>query len=144
MRSIVGVGITPPKVLGTPNPASSVMISSTLGASLGGTIRGAHQGLDCRAASLITPPNLGAGAGSCSPLMDIVALGEPSTPLIFWASTGNHQKPEVTTITRDRIPARIDWKRSGRRRSSRDFRFLVISNRWEIMVKVVECQRKHR
>ena len=77
MRSIVGVGITPPKVLGTPKPASSVMISSTLGAPLGGTMRGAHQGLDCRASSLITPPNFGSGAGSCLPLMVVVALGEP-------------------------------------------------------------------
>jgi hypothetical protein len=44
--SIVGVGITPPNVLGTPKPASSVMISKTLGAPLGGTTRGAHHGLD--------------------------------------------------------------------------------------------------
>jgi hypothetical protein len=56
--------------------------------------------------------------------MDMVALGEPGTPLIFWASTGNHQKPEVTTITRARSPVIIGWKRFGRRRSSRDFRFL--------------------
>ena len=69
MRSIVGVGMTPPKVLGTPKPASSVMISSTLGAPLGGTTRGAHQGFDCRASSLITPPNFGSGGGSCLPLM---------------------------------------------------------------------------
>ena len=40
MRSIVGVGITPPKVLGTPKPESSVMISRMLGAFLGGTTRG--------------------------------------------------------------------------------------------------------
>ena len=33
---MAGVGITPPKVLGTPNPASSVMISSTFGAPAGG------------------------------------------------------------------------------------------------------------
>src|SRR5262245_55149483 len=61
MRSIVGVGITPPKVLGTAKPASSVMISSTLGAPFGGTTRGAHQGFDCSASSLITPPNFGSG-----------------------------------------------------------------------------------
>jgi hypothetical protein len=56
---MVGVGMTPPKVLGTPKPASSVMISSTLGAPLGGTTRGAHQGLDCRASFLMTPPKPG-------------------------------------------------------------------------------------
>jgi len=36
----VGIGITPPNVLGTPKPASSVMISSTFGALFGGTTRG--------------------------------------------------------------------------------------------------------
>ena len=75
IRSIVGVGMTPPKVLGTPKPASSVMISSTLGAPLGGTTRGAHQGFDCRAPFFITPPNFGSGGGSCLPLMLVVALG---------------------------------------------------------------------
>jgi hypothetical protein len=37
MRSSVGVGMTPPNVLGAPKPTSSVMMSRTLGASLGGT-----------------------------------------------------------------------------------------------------------
>jgi hypothetical protein len=82
---MVGVGITPPKVLGTPKPASSVMISNTLGASFGGTTRGAHHGFDCRASSLITPPNSGSGAGSCLLLMVVVALGEPGVPVICWA-----------------------------------------------------------
>src|SRR5512137_287226 len=40
IRSRAGVGMTPPKVLGTPNPASSVIMSRTLGAPLGGTMRG--------------------------------------------------------------------------------------------------------
>ena len=83
MRSIVGVGMTPPKVLGTPNPESSVMMSRTFGACLGGTMRGAHQALDCRASSLITPPNFGSGAGSCLPLMVVVALGEPGSPVVW-------------------------------------------------------------
>jgi cold shock CspA family protein len=85
MRSIVGVGMTPPNVLGTPKPASSVMIRSTFGAPFGGTTRGAHQGFDCRASSLMTPPNFGSGGGSCLPVMVVVALGEPSTPLICCA-----------------------------------------------------------
>jgi hypothetical protein len=55
--------MTPPKVLGTPKPASSVMISNTFGAPFGGTMRGAHQGVDCSASSLMTPPNAGSGAG---------------------------------------------------------------------------------
>ncbi len=86
MRSIAGVGMTPPKVLGTPKPASSVMISSTFGAPFGGTTRGAHHGFDCSAPSLITPPNFGSGAGSCLPLMVVVAPGEPSVPVTCWAA----------------------------------------------------------
>src|SRR5512135_1882287 len=83
---MVGVGITPPKVLGTPKPASSVMISRTLGAPLGGTTRGAHHGFDCRASSLITPPNLGSGGGSCFPSIVVVAPGEPGVPVTCWAN----------------------------------------------------------
>ena len=70
-----------PNVLGTPNPASSVMMSKILGAFLGGTTRGAHHAFDSNAFSLITPPNGGSGAGSCLPLMVVVALGEPSVPV---------------------------------------------------------------
>ncbi len=46
MRSKAGVGMTPPKVLGTPKPTSSVMINSTLGRTLGGTTRAGQNGLD--------------------------------------------------------------------------------------------------
>src|SRR5512139_56127 len=88
MRSSPGVGITPPKVLGTPKPASSVMISSTLGAPLGGTMRSGQYGLDCAAVSLITPPNFGGGGGNCLPSMVVVALGEPGTPVICGALPG--------------------------------------------------------
>ena len=97
MRSIVGVGMTPPKVLGTPKPASSVMISSTFGAPFGGTTRGAHQGFDCSASSLITPPNFGSGGGSCLPLMVVVALGEPSVPVTCCAPAC--AAPKNTTAT---------------------------------------------
>src|SRR6266481_9370883 len=86
IRSIVGVGMTPPNVLGTPKPESSVMMSRILGAFFGGTMRGAHQILDWRAPSLITPPNFGSGAGSCLPSMVVVALGEPGSPVVCWAS----------------------------------------------------------
>jgi hypothetical protein len=61
------------------------MISSTLGAPLGGTMFGGHHGLESVAFSLITPPNLGGGVGICLPSMVIVALGEPSVPLTVWA-----------------------------------------------------------
>ena len=53
------------------------MMSNTLGAPLGGTTRGAHQGVDSEAFSLITPPNFGSGGGSCFPSIVVVAPGEP-------------------------------------------------------------------
>src|SRR6476646_10448942 len=77
MRSMGGVGMMPPKVLGAPKPTSSVMMSSTLGAPFGGTTRGAHHAFDSAAFSLITPPNVGSGGGSCFPLIVVVAPGEP-------------------------------------------------------------------
>ncbi|MCY1303540.1 hypothetical protein D9M70_532520 [compost metagenome] len=80
MRSIAGVGMTPPKVLGAPKPWSSVMMSSTLGAPFGGTTRGVHQGVDSEAFSLITPPKAGLGDGSCLPVIVVVAPGAPSVP----------------------------------------------------------------
>src|SRR5262245_44305641 len=81
MRSSAGVGITPPKVLGAATPTSSVMMRRMLGAPLGGTIRGAHHGLDWEALRLIVPPNFGCGFGRYLPSMVVVALGEPGTPL---------------------------------------------------------------
>ena len=57
------------------------MIRRTLGAPLGGTTRGGHQGLESLELSLITPPNFGGGGGSCFPSMVVVALGEPGTPV---------------------------------------------------------------
>src|SRR5436305_7752007 len=76
------------------------MMSSTLGAPFGGTMRGAHQAFDCRALSLITPPNFGGGAGSCLPSMVIVALGEPSVPLTCWAFAAD-QGVEPRTMLND-------------------------------------------
>src|SRR5437016_5691208 len=65
------------------------MMSSTFGAPFGGTMRGAHQAFDCRALSLITPPNFGGGAGSCLPSIVVVALGEPGVPLTCCAKAGD-------------------------------------------------------
>ncbi len=103
--AIVGVGITPPKVLGTPNPESSVMINSTLGASFGGTMRGAHHGFDCRASFLITPPNFASGAGSCLPSMVVVAPGEPGVPVISWACMMD--ETVITALTRNKLDANV-------------------------------------
>src|SRR5271170_6412157 len=62
------------------------MMSRTLGAPLGGTTRGGHQGVESLALSLITPPNFGGGGGSCLPSIVVVALGEPGVPVICWAT----------------------------------------------------------
>src|SRR6266704_3068560 len=70
------------------------MISSTLGAPLGGTTLGGHQVFESVASSLITPPNAGGGGGSCAPLMVVVALGEPSTPVICCAAAGAGREDE--------------------------------------------------
>src|SRR5262245_3780895 len=62
------------------------MMSKMFGASLAGTTRGGHHGFDCCAVSLIMPPNLMSGAGSCLPLIVVVALGEPGVPVVCRAS----------------------------------------------------------
>src|SRR5262252_2986774 len=63
------------------------MMSSTLGAPVGGTTRGGHHGVDSEALSLITPPNFGSGGGSCLPSSVVVAVGEPGVPVICCART---------------------------------------------------------
>src|SRR5271170_5650835 len=88
MRSIVGVGMTPPKVDGAPNPTSSVMIRRMLGAPAGGTIRGGHHDFDWVAFRLMVPPNGSAGAGSTSPGMMRVPSGAPMLEPIAPGSGG--------------------------------------------------------
>ena len=58
------------------------MMSKMLGAPLGGTTRGGHQGFEPATVRSILPPNFGSGGGSCAPLMVVVALGEPGTPVV--------------------------------------------------------------
>ncbi len=64
------------------------MIRRMFGAPLGGTTRGAHQGVDCVATSLMTPPNGGWPTGIWSPLIVVVALGAPGVPVITCAASG--------------------------------------------------------
>src|ERR1700759_1121243 len=75
------------------------MISRTFGASFGGTTRGAHQGVDSEAFSLMTPPNFGSGGGSCLPSMVVVALGEPGTPVTCWAILDTEEIATAIAIT---------------------------------------------
>src|SRR5450432_1030103 len=65
------------------------MIKRTLGAPLGGTMRGGHHTFESLTLSLSTPPNFGGGAGSWSPLSVMVALGEPRTPVTCCAAAGS-------------------------------------------------------
>src|SRR5262249_33220472 len=92
MRSRVGVGTTPPNVLVTPKPVSSVMIKRMFGAPFGGTTRMGQYGVDCAALRSILPSNFWGGGGSWLPSIVVVALGEPATPLICCASTGSHDR----------------------------------------------------
>src|SRR5262245_6978951 len=85
MRSRFGVGITPPNVLLTPKPVSSVMINRMFGAALGGTTRAGQYGVDCDTLRSILPLNCCGGAGSCLPVMVVVDSGEPGTPVVCWA-----------------------------------------------------------
>src|SRR5690349_5929349 len=105
MRSMLGVGMTPPKVLGAPKPWSSVMMSSTLGAPFGGTTRGAHDAVDSEAFSLITPPNFGSGGGSCLPSIVAVALGEPGVPVICWGNATTGAEKIIAALIATRCPA---------------------------------------
>src|SRR5215472_3584628 len=82
MRSRFGVGITPPNVLETPKPVSSVMISRTFGAPLGGTTRAGQYGVDCAALRSILPRNCGGGGGSCCPGTVVVAASANSAQLV--------------------------------------------------------------
>src|SRR5580765_5922960 len=75
------------------------MMSSTLGAPFGGTTRGAHHGVDSDALSLITPPNLGSGGGSCLPVIVVVALGEPDVPGPCCAKTNDAPSAQVAPVT---------------------------------------------
>src|SRR5271163_4006342 len=90
------------------------MMSSTLGAPLGGTTRGAHQGVDSVARSLITPPNFGSGGGSCFPSIVVVALGDPGVPVTCCAAAGMVaiskaalNERAVNAIRRTRAPHRL-------------------------------------
>jgi hypothetical protein len=78
------------------------MMSNTLGAPFGGTTRGAHHGVDSDALSLITPPNFGSGGGSCFPVIVIVALGDPGTPVVCCADV--ETPPRTRSATNESYP----------------------------------------
>jgi hypothetical protein len=59
------------------------MISSTLGAPLGGTTFGGQPGLESAALRLTLPAKGGGGFGIYFPSMVVVALGEPGVPVVW-------------------------------------------------------------
>src|SRR6185436_139298 len=63
------------------------MISSTLGAPLGGTTVGGQPGLESTALRLILPAKGGGGLGIYFPSRVVVAPGEPSSPVTCWAGS---------------------------------------------------------
>src|ERR1700746_2767599 len=102
MRSSVGVGTTPPNVLVTPKPVSSVMIKRMFGAPCGGTTRIGQYGVDCAALRSILPLNGCGGGGSWLPSMVVVALGEPGVPVTCCAGADSHPdrtpRPKTDTL----------------------------------------------
>jgi hypothetical protein len=54
--------------------------------------------------------------------MDMVALGEPGTPLIFWAIAGAKNIPEPITMRKTSIPADMSLKLLGNKRLSKDLK----------------------
>src|SRR3974390_1132833 len=91
------------------------MINRTLGACLGGTTVGGHQGLESFASSLMTPSNFIGGGGSCFPSIVVVALGEPGTPLICCATTGEVATAPTSAAIESAIqPIFMSASRDGR------------------------------
>jgi hypothetical protein len=67
-----------------------------IGRAFRGTTRGAHQGFDSDAFSLISPPKTAGGGGICLPSMVVVAPGAPNSPVTTCALVG----PESVVILR--------------------------------------------
>src|SRR6476646_11703703 len=74
------------------------MISSTLGAPLGGTTRAGQYGFDWLAWRLISPPNFGGGGGRYFPSIVVVAPGEPGVPVICCAAAGRPDAAALATV----------------------------------------------
>ena len=67
------------------------MMSSTLGAPLGGTIVGGHHGLESLV-SLIVPPNFGGGGGRALAVVGSLNAGEPGFDPCAFAPDGDRNQ----------------------------------------------------
>src|SRR5690349_16384283 len=112
MRSRLGVGITPPKVLAAPKPVSSVMISKTFGAPGGGATRGGQKDLDWSALRLISPPNGTGGGGSTSPWIWRVAEGAPGGASVGWTPATAPDASALLGPPGGRSPMSACWARA--------------------------------
>src|SRR5690349_16195641 len=83
------------------------MMSRTFGAPLGGTTLGGQYGLDWSASRLITPPTGRGGNGRYLPSMVVVALGDPGSPVICWASAVPALRENSTQARRTHAPATL-------------------------------------
>src|SRR3990172_10161884 len=87
------------------------MISSTLGAPLGGTTVGGQPGLESAALRLALPAKGVGGFGIYLPSMVVVALGEPGVPIVSWAIAGTEAISATTlqarAASRDRLLAAV-------------------------------------
>src|SRR5262245_45600809 len=99
------------------------MMSSTLGAPLGGTTLAGQAGLDSLASSLITPRKGCGGGGSCSPSIVVVALGEPGVPVVWmpgaaacWAFDG-----DTAALFEDSQPGSAPSESTSNTAASRSF-----------------------
>src|SRR3989440_7087406 len=83
------------------------MMSSTLGAPLGGTTVGGQPGFESAALRLTLPAKGGGGFGIYFPSMVVVALGEPGVPVVWTCALAEG----VAIITRAaHIPLRrMEW-----------------------------------
>src|SRR5688572_33076496 len=80
------------------------MMSSMLGAPLGGTTVGGQPGLESAALRLALPEKAGGGGGMYLPSIVVVALGEPGTPVVSCAITGvAARRAMVLAVSESRI-----------------------------------------
>src|SRR5262249_37345904 len=94
---MVGVGIGPPNVLDAPNPTSSVMINSTLGAPAGASTCFGKSGVESLTVRPILPLNGGSGLGSttcgAADAGWLVCAPEVSHPVDTAAASANMMQP---------------------------------------------------
>src|SRR5262245_51414265 len=81
------------------------MIKSTFGAPFGGTTRAGQYGFEFFTSRSILPSNFCGGGGNCSPLIVVVAAGDPGVPVVWISAAcnvGTYTKPNAAIRCIDR------------------------------------------